>query len=293
MTRRALVTGATGFLGHHVATRLVADGWHVTALQRATASSSAALADLTLLGVEVVMFDSGAEVQQIARESAPEAVFHLATHYLKDHAPQDVPALVDANISFGTHVLEGLRGSGAAVVSAMSYFQFTEGLPTPTSLYSATKQAFLDICEYYRVIDGADIRQVVLFDTFGPGDTRNKLMPHLLTSLRERRHVKLGPSRQPINLLYVDDVVEGLLAAAGPDSAPMVALKAPEHSTVGEVVTTLREVSGIEVDCVFNEDGVVNESLLTAGDWPVPQGWAQPMSLAQGLDLTWQRVLGA
>lgn len=293
MTRRALVTGATGFLGHHLAATLVADGWHVTALQRASSSLSPACAALRAIGVEIAAFESGSEVQRLARESAPDAVFHLATHYLKDHVPGDVPTLIDANISFGTQVLEGLRGSGAAVVSAMSYFQFTEGMPAPVSLYSATKQAFLDICEYYRVIDGADIRQVVLFDTFGPGDTRNKLMPHLFAALRERKQVRLGPSRQPINLLYVDDVVAGLLAVAEPQQSRMFALRASEPATVGEVVRTLGEIAGVEVDCVFNEAGTVNESLLSAGDWPAPHGWTGSRSLAQGLELTWRQVPGA
>jgi len=290
VTRRALVTGATGFIGHHLAARLVADGWHVTALQRAASSSSAACVELRNLGVEIAPFESGADVQRLARTSTPDAVFHLATHYLKEHAPEDVPALIDANVSFGTHLLEGLRGSAATVVSAMSYFQFTEGTPTPMSLYSATKQAFLDICEYYRTVDGADIRQVVLFDTFGQGDTRNKLMPHLLGALSEGRQVRLGPSRQPINLLYIDDVVSGLLAAAEPQPTHMLALRAPEPATVGEVVKTLGEVAGIEVDCVFNEDGTVNDALLHAGEWPAPQGWTGSRPLAEGLDLTWRQL---
>lgn len=293
MTRRALVTGATGFIGGHLAARLVADGWQVTALQRAVSSASAACAELRHLGVEVATFESGAEVQRLARTCAPDAVFHLATHYLKDHGPGDVPALIDANVAFGTHLLEGLRGRNAPVVSTMSYFQFTEGMPTPLSLYSATKQAFLDVCEYFRAVDGADIRQVVLFDTFGPGDTRNKLMPHLIAALREGRQVRLGPSRQPINLLYVDDVVAGLLAAAERQSAWMFALKAPRPTTVGEVVRTLGEVAGVAVDCVFHEEGAVNDALMHSGDWPVPHGWTGARPLAQGLDLTWRGSGGA
>lgn len=290
MTRKALLTGATGFLGRHLAARLVADGWHVTALQRRASSSSAACAELRRVGVEIAEFDEGFQVQQLARASAPDAVFHLATHYLKAHVADDVPTLIDANIAFGTHLLEGLRGSGVAVVSAMSYFQFSEGMPHPMSLYSATKQAFLDICEYYRVVDGADIRQVVLFDTFGPGDTRDKLMPHLFAALSERRQMKLGPSTQPINLLYVDDVVAGLLAAAGSQQGRVLALKAVEATTVGEVVKTLGAVAGVEIDCTFNEGGAVNESLLSAGEWPAPHGWARPRSLVEGLDLTWRQV---
>ncbi len=293
MTGTALVTGATGFLGGHLALRLAADGWRVSALQRAASARSAGADRLRAAGVEVLSFDSGEEVQRLAREARPDVAFHLATHYLKSHTPEDVPLLMDANIAFGTHLLEGLQGSDTSVVSAMSFFQFREGLPTPMSLYSATKQAFFDVCNYYRVRAGLDITQVVLYDTFGPGDTRDKLVPNLLSALAERRPMQLGPSAQPINLLYVDDVVSGLIAAAEQREAPALTLRAPQHVSVGELVRVLGEVTGVSVESTFNEEGTVNEAVLHAGDWDTPAGWIPSTTLRDGLAQTWRSATGA
>lgn len=284
----ALVTGATGFIGRHLTARLVTDGWRVVSLQRSATAHAPASSALAGMGVQVEVFTSSDDVQRLAREVQPDVVFHLATHFLKDHAPDDVERLIDANIAFGAHLLEGLRGSGAIVVSAMSYFQYSQGAPTPVSLYSATKQAFLEICEYYRVVCGLDVRQVVLFDTFGPGDTRNKLVPLLLQALRNGSTVHLGPSRQPINLLYVEDVVSGLLAASGPQQGHMFRIAAPQAVTVGALVSAFSDAAGTTLRCDFNEEGTVNNAPLNAGSWPEPGGWAGSRPLQEGLELTWR-----
>jgi nucleoside-diphosphate-sugar epimerase len=286
----ALVTGATGFLGTHLVKRLVRDGWMVSALQRSETAGSDAATNLAARGVNVLAFRTGADVQEQAGAASPDVVFHLATHYLKDHTPADVPLLLDANIALGTHLLEGLRGVDAPVVSALSYFQFCEGVPRPVSLYSATKQAYFDVSEYYRIVAGMGIVQVILYDTYGPDDTRDKLVPHLMRSVREGRAMRLGPSAQQINLLYVDDVIEGLLAAAQNVADPLVALRAPAAVSVGQLVAALAAVSGREVMATFDDARPVSTGVSDAGEWPAPRSWAPAIDLADGLARTWRSL---
>jgi nucleoside-diphosphate-sugar epimerase len=291
---RALITGATGFLGSHLVKRLVQEGWTVSTLQRAETAGSEASARLAAMGVDVQVFHSGAEVQERVRAASADVVFHLATHYLKDHAPEDVVPLLEANVAFGTNLLEALRGTEVPIVSALSYFQFRHGAPSPVSLYSATKQAFFDVSEYYRIIAELRIVQVVLYDTYGPGDTRDKLVPHLVSSLREGREMRLGPSAQHINLLYVDDVIEGFLAAAADVSEPVVMLRASAAVSVGQLVADLVAVSGRKVVCTFDEGRAPSTAMADAGEWPVPRAWAPAIGLREGLARTWENsVLAA
>ena len=288
MSRRALVTGATGFLGGHLVDRLVQDGWTVSTLQRYETAGSKASARLAAMGASVQPFRTGAELERLAADAEPDAVFHLATHYLKDHTPGDVPLLLDANVAFGTHLLTGLRGADVPVVSALSYFQFRHGAPSPVSLYSATKQAFFDVSEYFRVVAGMRIVQVVLYDTYGPGDTRDKLVPHLVSSLREGREMRMGPSAQQVNLLYVDDVVEGFLAAAANTDVSLVALRASAGVSVGQLVADLAEVAGRNVACTFDDTRPINNLVAEAGDWPGPHSWTPVVELREGLARTWE-----
>ena len=74
---RAFVTGATGFIGGHVARRLVESGWDVTALARSP-ERTAALKDL---GITIVPGDVTEPATLAGPMSKADAVFHLAAWY--------------------------------------------------------------------------------------------------------------------------------------------------------------------------------------------------------------------
>jgi nucleoside-diphosphate-sugar epimerase len=278
----ALVTGATGFLGQHLVRHLVASGREVHIVQRAS-SPRPVLADFRAAGVTVHEYEVGEQVQAIARTLAPETAFHLATFYLKDHQPSEVEPLIEANVVFGSHLLEGLVGTGAVVVSAMSYFQFRDTVPTPFSLYSATKQAFLDVSEFYRSGRGLDVRQVILYDTYGPGDTRDKLIPRLIGAVASGELVGMGSPHQPLNVLHSEDVARGFVAASASGAPALMALRAPENVSVAGIVDTIETVAGAPLSKSFNEAGAVNDLVDTAGTWPTPPGWAPRVSLEAGI----------
>jgi nucleoside-diphosphate-sugar epimerase len=288
---RVLVTGATGFLGQHLVRDLLAGGDEVHLIQRASSSSSELAQQHVSGGATLHAFDAVTEVEGIVREVAPSLVFHLATHFLKGHTAADIAPLIEANVVLGTQVFEGLVGSGAKVVSAMSFFQFREGAPMPVSLYSATKQAFLDVSDFYRVRLGLDITQVVLYDTFGPGDTRDKLVPHIVAAASSASALSLGPAAQPINLLYVDDVIAGLRAAAHSAEA-MLTVRAPQATTVGDVVSAVERASGVALDATFNNAAQPNDIALHAGEWPTPADWQPRFTLDEGVARMWQVRVG-
>lgn len=103
---RAFVTGASGFIGYHVARVLKADGHHVRALVR----SPLAAQRLQDLGVEVVMGDlvTGDGVDQAMLGC--EAVFHVAAHYSLNRQDKDLMYVV--NVKGTERVLAAARKQG-------------------------------------------------------------------------------------------------------------------------------------------------------------------------------------
>jgi nucleoside-diphosphate-sugar epimerase len=280
----SLVTGATGFLGHHLVRHLVNLGHDVHVLTRAS-SASVYLQEFSNIGVGISQYDAMDEVGSIVRDVSPDLVFHLATHYVKDHGPLDVDALIAANVTFGSHLLEALVGTNTVVVSTMSYFQFVGCAPRSFSLYSATKQAFLDVSDFYRVRRSLDIRSVVIYDTYGPDDTRDKLIPIMVSAARDNRSLVLGAADQSLNLLFSSDVAAGLVAASSDRVPPIVALKAPKDYSVAEIAAMVRRVTGRELDITFSDTAVANDLVSTSGEWPSPPGWFPEVDLAEGLTL--------
>lgn len=287
MSDQVLITGATGFLGRNLAERLLADHSEVTIVQRDGSTSGDIAAELEKRGAVVERYSDSAGLRDIVQRVQPATVFHLATLYTRQHTPDTIDGLLDANVALGTHLLESLVGSTATVVSALSFFQYRGGEYAPYSLYSAFKEAFAVVSGYYRDVAKVDVREVVLYDTYGPGDSRDKLVPHIVAAFANGHELQLGPSAQLMNLLYVDDVIAGLRVAAGGDGRSRSAIRSSEPISVGDIVATMTKVTGRTISLNFAEDRSVSDLPLVSNDWAVPAGWTPETDLETGLNTVW------
>ncbi|MEK9796485.1 MAG: NAD-dependent epimerase/dehydratase family protein, partial [Alphaproteobacteria bacterium] len=94
---RALVTGATGFIGMHLCRRLADAGIRPVALVRPS-SDSARIKRLRELADIAVAGDNATDLADAFTQSAPEVVFHLAARYIATHTPADIPDLIADNV---------------------------------------------------------------------------------------------------------------------------------------------------------------------------------------------------
>ena len=93
----------------------------------------------------------------------------------------------------------------------------------------------------------------------------------------------VGPLEQTIDLLHVDDVARGLVAAAGEGVAQTTAVRAAEPVTVGQIIAALDRVGGRSLRYRVDEARAVSDLPLHAGAWPAPPGWSPAWSLDRGL----------
>ncbi|MDR2723317.1 MAG: NAD(P)-dependent oxidoreductase [Cellulomonadaceae bacterium] len=287
---KALVTGATGFLGGGLVSRLLSDGWEVDILIRD--KDEARADELIALGVgRAIVANDASSAHAAVTEVAPDAIAHLATWYLKTHTPADIAGLVHSNVEFGTGVLDAASLLDARVVLTSSFFQFLGGRREPASLYAATKQALAEIASYYADKAQLDVRETIMYDTYGPGDARDKLVPLLARAAATGEPARLGSPHQAINLTYLDDVAAGLAALMTAEEAPtLTSIRQATPTSVGEVASTLAELAGHPLDISFREDAPTSDLPFTAGDWPTPPGWAPQVPLVEGLRRTVEAV---
>ena len=207
---RALVTGATGFVGGVLVRRLVQDDWAVDALVR---SDTAALP----AGVTAHRIPEGVDaLTTLVTDLAPTHCFHLATAFRGVHVPADIAPMIEANLEFGTMLAEAATGvPGLRFVNTGTVWQHFDAAPySPVSLYAATKQAFADILVFYGEVAGLSVHTLELMDTYGRDDPRAKLIPFLLRAGAEGTTLEMTDGTQLIDLVHVDDAVGALLATA-------------------------------------------------------------------------------
>ncbi|QNA99127.1 NAD-dependent epimerase/dehydratase family protein [Massilia sp. Se16.2.3] len=158
---------------------------------------------------------STAQLVDILAQARPDTVFHLAAAFVAEHVPGDIDRLVHANLLFATQLLEAMRVNGVRLLvnTGTAWQHYGNRDYDPVNLYAATKQAFEAILAYYVNAHGFIAATLALFDTYGPGDERPKLMRALWRAAREGRPLAMSSGRQLLDLVYVDDVVDAYLAA--------------------------------------------------------------------------------
>ena len=288
--RRALVTGASGFVGSHLARRLVQEGWEVHVLLRPHASLEGIAPVLGQVGVHRFGGATG-ELADIVRAAAPDAVFHLAAVFLAEHKLEEIETLVAANILFPTQLLEAMAANGVRLLvnTGTAWQHFENRAYDPVNLYAATKQAFEALLAYYVNARGFSAATLALFDTYGPGDPRPKLMNALWQAAATGQALSMSGGDQLLDMVYIDDVIDAYIATeralreAGPVQWHFgVSSDAPLR--LKELVAAFEATLGVRLDARWGERPYrPRETMQAWVDAEAPPGWCARTAFADGL----------
>lgn len=208
MKHSAIITGATGYVGSHVARHLTEIGWDVAVICRPD-SDKTKIRDIEN---NIDVFDYNGNIDSLIKyfkDKRPCVVIHIAAAVITNPTSCQVHTLLTSNIEFGTHILEAMRVSGCRLfINTGSYWQnFESETYNPVDLYSATKEAFEKIIKYY--VEAFDFRVITLrlFDIYGDDDVRPKLWNTLKRIAGTDEVLDISRGEQLIDLVHISDVV--------------------------------------------------------------------------------------
>jgi len=213
--QRALVTGATGYIGSNLVKRLLKDGWEVHIVLRAK-SDITALPDAAKNIFRHVHNGTTNQMIDLVATARTDVVFHLASCFIAQHTSEDIENLILSNLLFSTQLVEAMAVNKVnRLINTGTSWQHHENADyLPTNLYAATKQAFEDILDYYVDACGFSVTTLALFDTYGPNDPRQKLISLLWKTARSQQPLVMSPGNQLIDIVYITDVLDAYVLAA-------------------------------------------------------------------------------
>jgi nucleoside-diphosphate-sugar epimerase len=240
---RAFITGASGFIGSHLAARLVRDGWQVRALVH-----SREIEDAT--GIEQVKGDIRDGEPLRAAMNGTDVLFHLASALGASILKEEEFRAVNAE---GTRA--ALGAAGAAGVKRIVHFSSAGVLGhvadgkaaaedhalAPRDAYDRTKLEGERIALEFAA-GGANVVVIRPGWVYGPADRRTL---KLFRAAAQRLVPVVGRGRTLQTPVYVDDLIEGtLLCAAKGRRGEIYNLAGPEVLTVKEIVAAVAEAAG-------------------------------------------------
>ncbi|MBI5575765.1 MAG: NAD(P)-dependent oxidoreductase [Deltaproteobacteria bacterium] len=250
---RALVTGGTGFIGSHLVDRLVKDGHSVVVPVRKSSDRKY----LSSEGADIREADllDGAATGALMKNV--DIVFHLAAIRGSGWTHDDTQ-IRRVNVELTRNLLDrSARGnvSRFIYISSVSVFGHPYGGPVaedspcfPATRYGKTKydsEALVTEFHRNRNVPGIVIRPVI---TYGPRDTWG-MIPKLVRLIDSGRYLTVGSGENRVHLLYIDDLIEGIMRSVDSPAAPgsTYVFSGMEPVTVNRLVDLISSALGKRV----------------------------------------------
>ncbi|MFI4869032.1 MAG: NAD-dependent epimerase/dehydratase family protein [Steroidobacterales bacterium] len=207
---RCVVTGANGFIGTALCQQLRAGGAQVHGLCRADMQPSQPYR----LRCDV---RDGEQVRAAFAQTRPQVVFHLASIVSGSQSLGLILPMLQSNLVGFLHVaLAAAEYKCDRVITIGSLMEPDITLPAvPSSPYAASKFAASCYARMFSDIYDLPVAIARLMMVYGPGqmDT-SKLVPYIGSQLVSGRPAELSSGQQQFDWIYIDDVIDALLAIA-------------------------------------------------------------------------------
>ncbi len=311
---RILVTGVAGFIGNHVALRLLAEGRQVVGLDNVNAYYDPALKEARLrrlsgpdYAFHRLDLADGAALDRLFREEGFTAVIHLAAQAGVRHSlthPHDYAA---SNLTGFLNVLEACRhhgvghlvyASSSSVYGANTAMPFSvhQNVDHPVSLYAATKKANELMAHSYSHLYRLPTTGLRFFTVYGPWGRPDMAMYLFTRAILAGEPIEVfNEGRMRRDFTYIDDVVEGVVRLVDRPAAgdPTWDGNAPDPGTsrapyriynIGNSEPAeLTDMIGL-LEAKLGRKAILNLKPMQPGD--VPETYADIADLARDVDFS-------
>ena len=303
--KTVLLTGAAGFLGRHALHRLLSLGHQVIAVTRREVDWPRLIGESLggsqrnalpnpdresdrFRAVHCDLTDERA-VRDVVESVAPDWIWHLAGY------AEGLPGAEHLLPSFHGDLRTTVNLLAASIGVVRERIVITGSLEEPDSFpasspYAVAKQAGVQYARACRDLYDLPVAVARVFMTYGPGQRERKVIPYAIRCFLAGQAPQLGAGHRRVDWIYVDDVVDGLLACSQQAAAldEPCELGSGHLVSIRDVIATIRALMPGSPEACFDSQPSRGQERERAAQFGTQQriGWRPQVSLTDGLRRT-------
>ena len=287
--KRVLITGGSGFIGSHLCARLCENGAQVHAVSRTKQNAA---------GDSLQWWQGDMEdietVQNLFHTIKPHIFFHLSGHVTGAADLELVLPTFHSLVVSTINVLSvaaRMECDRIVLIASLEEPEPGQNETTPISPYAAAKWAGSAYGRMFQRLYQTPVVLVRPFMTYGPQQNERKIIPSVTLSLLQGNAPKLASGQRQVDWIYIDDVIEGMLAAAlvpsvegctfDLGSGTLVSIRTMVQQLVKLVNPQIEPLFGALPDRPVEKVRLANTAYVCE-----KLGWQPVVSLEQGLEYT-------
>ncbi len=286
---RLLISGASGYIGSHLLKKIGENNYQLGILVRKD------IMNVPAGTFNINISEPGWKTK--VHSFNPDVVLHLASYLTSSDDEKQIDKLIEANISFGTHLLDAVKNSNIKMfinTGTFAEYSIKEGKKTPAYLYAATKTAFNSIVNYYQAVIGFQVLNVIPYTVYGGNHSAKKLIDHIYDSLGSSTRIDMSPGEQVLDFIHIDDVVNFYITLLSridqlKNKYTEIHLGSGKGITPKEIAALMEKISGKKGN--INWGGLPYRKNDTMFSVAPPKlsgsqvGWQSSLTLEQGIQM--------
>ena len=189
---------------------------------------------------------------------------HLATYFSKENKDRD--SIKYANVDYGIKILDSLNlKSLEKIIYINTMYNFYVDSSFKELYYTETKNIFSDYLRDLKNNHYFDLKEVFLDNTFGPGDSRNKIVPNICKAVNRNESSPVNNPDNYINLIYIHELIDVLvefISSSGDSVFNLYNEKAIKISSIYNFLNHYKNTTKIDTNLIEIRSHEYNDEMI-------------------------------